>query len=483
MPLNLAIHKATITDDGGTITASQANINGIHDEDQSTNVLQIATNNTFYLHYDLGAPYQLKQLRIYASIVGTVYWVVQCSNNDADWSTETVVDGSTYIYVDINDGYRYIRIRCDTTGQAAVTMREFVIDADATLMKYQTGAGDQIGNTTDAGEEKHDTTQYEILIDFENPAPNDGYLVAFRGVKQLVNEIPDFRIYILRDVGSSWQVVQVATGFTGEILTISTVVVIDPPLKFNAGDLLGFRIEGDSTKGKYRRASVPGASYYWYEPSGDPAVGDTLLKSTFYLRADYELRANSVTFADLGIGFNTIAIPDRYLTGNPGASTNPRVVNTGVIDGITPTLAFYPVVSSLSASINDSQATFTLNDASNFPQAAAGAEHGGEVLIGTEELSYTYFIGDEAQGVVRGIHGTSAAAHSQWDIVKDNTPYIEISVDDSTFKKPGDAGLPLSLGADITAGAYKTFYVRANPPYEYQDDKQIYSRIHVLWSV
>ena len=493
--MNLAIHKATITDDGGTVTATQANMNGIHDQDESTNVVEIATNNTLYLHYDLGAAYQIGQLRIYASTINTAYWLVQCSNNDADWTTESLATTGSCVYSDIDDGYRYLRIRCDTTGIAAISLREHVIDADATLMKYQAGSSSSaIGFGTDTGTwQPYGETPYGgwfVIVDTEHPATADGYLVALKYIKKGTMYGSYTYVYILRDLGTSWRVIDKSSYYLYYDPT-ARALVIDPPLKFKTGDIIAIQAMFSATDyPAWRGDAEAGKSFMYFSRETAYSVADEIAKSDYTTKVDWEFKAYSYSHADIPIGSGDdrrgslyIPIADRSLTGLAGDSTDPRVVNVDIVDGVNPEIDFYGVVSSLASGISDVDTSLTLHDASDFPQAAAGADYGGRVLIDTEKIDYTYISGNVMCGLTRGVDGSSAAAHSAWDIVKDITKWIEISVDDSTFKKPGDAGLPLSLGATIVAGANKTFYVRANVVYEYQDDKQIYSRIHVLWAV
>ena len=475
MAINLALFKATKTDGSGSITADTANLNGLHDKDQSTNVLEIAANQTFIIHYDMAENYQMKQCRIYASAVSTAYWTVEVSLNNSDWTSKTVASGGTYIYANINGGYRYVKITCDATGEAAINPREYEIDADATLMKYQAGTSDVIGSTTDSGSATS-LNVWNLIVDSENSAPSDGYLVAFKGYTTNY-----FYVYILRDIGSYWKVVQKHQYSAGGIWPPQwSDIIFDPPLKFEAGDIIA--VQSYSATSNFRRQSAAGKSYYYKYMGTAPSVGDSLEKSTFTEVSDYEMRLYSVSHGELVYGSTRIPIPDRYLTGSAGASTNPKIVNQDVL-GTTPWLDFYPVISSLSAEINSSQTTIAFHDAANFPQSAVGGTYGGRFQIQSEKVYYDYMSSDDAVGCLRGAGGTSPVGHCKWTIVEDISPYVEISKDNVNFYGPESATPPLALDSSIAAGGNKTFYLRSNLPFTYLEDKQIYSTISVLWGV
>jgi len=73
----------------------------------------------------------------------------------------------------------------------------------------------------------------------------------------------------------------------------------------------------------------------------------------------------------------------------------------------------------LSADINSSTTTVTLNDASQFPSSGTSF-----VLIGTEEISYTGISGNTLTGVTRGVRNTTAASHSAGATVTNTSKYV-----------------------------------------------------------
>ena len=73
----------------------------------------------------------------------------------------------------------------------------------------------------------------------------------------------------------------------------------------------------------------------------------------------------------------------------------------------------------LSADINSSTTTVTLNDASQFPSSGTSF-----VLIGTEEISYTGISGNTLTGVTRGVRNTTAASHSSGATVTNTSQYV-----------------------------------------------------------
>jgi len=73
----------------------------------------------------------------------------------------------------------------------------------------------------------------------------------------------------------------------------------------------------------------------------------------------------------------------------------------------------------LSADINASTTTVTLNDASQFPSSGTSF-----VLIGTEEISYTGISGNTLTGVTRGVRNTTAASHSAGATVTNTSQYV-----------------------------------------------------------
>jgi hypothetical protein len=73
----------------------------------------------------------------------------------------------------------------------------------------------------------------------------------------------------------------------------------------------------------------------------------------------------------------------------------------------------------LSADINSSTTTVTLNDASQFPSSGTSF-----VLIGTEEISYTGISGNTLTGVTRGVRNTTAASHSAGATVTNTSQYV-----------------------------------------------------------
>jgi len=485
MALNLAIHKATKTDGGGTTTYSAANINGIHDMDTATNVVEIPAEDDAVMHYDLGASYEILQVRIYASTVDVAYWTVEVSANDVDWAGSAVSAAGTYIYTNISNAYRYLKITCDTTGEDAVSVRELVIYADNTLMKFQCGSSDDIGHTTDEGSwGAMAAGDHYMLVDAANPAPSDGYLVACRWAGSSSGST-GYELFVLRDIGSGWKVIDNIV-FANNLNPNKAVTVLDPPLAFKAGDVLGAWMYVSSSGDYFRSRSNVGDSY-WYRrytyPGTAPNVGDILYEVDYTEEADTEICIWRDSYVDLPAnGANLIPIPERYLTGSAGDSTDPKVINLDV-EGATPELDFYPFVSSLDGDINDSVTTISLHDASDLPQGGVGFSYGGRVLIGSEEIDYIYITGNDLMSCTRGVNGTSVASHSDWDIVEDRMTFIEISVDDTNFYAPGDASLPLSLGATIPVSGEKTFYVRHNMPFNYAVDVIVNSYVHVLWSI
>ena len=73
----------------------------------------------------------------------------------------------------------------------------------------------------------------------------------------------------------------------------------------------------------------------------------------------------------------------------------------------------------LSADINSSTTTVTLNDTSQFPSSGTSF-----VLIGTEEISYTGISGNTLTGVTRGVRNTTAASHSAGATVTNTSQYV-----------------------------------------------------------
>jgi len=479
--VNLAVHKATITDGGGATTLTQPNLNGITDDDTATNVVEVPGEGVAIIHYDLGANYQMTDIYIFASIVDTAYWTVEVSLNDVDYAGKAVADGGTVITSAVDGAFRYIKITCDATGEAAVSLRENQIWADDTLMKYKIGTSGTIGTTTQHTQKADN--EYYILIGTAEPAVADGYVLAFKGPYAKDSYSNTLRVFIIRDIGNEWKIVDIVTGFTGGILR-TDYWILDPPLKFKAGDMMGLRIRTvvfASGCGYWERNT--GDGYYKFQTTDDVELDDLLTKSDFTLVSNKELSLASFSELDIPqLGFAGIAVPHRTLTGDPGDSTDPRVVNQDVA-GVNPEINFYPFVSSLDGDINDSVTTIAVHDATNFPQGGVGFSYGGRVLIGTEEIDYIYISSNDLLQCTRGVNGTTPASHSDWDIVKDIIPYVEVSVDNTNFYEPGNASLPLSLGATMGVGAEKTFYIRHNMPFNYAVNVIVNSYIHVLWTI
>lgn len=102
-----------------------------------------------------------------------------------------------------------------------------------------------------------------------------------------------------------------------------------------------------------------------------------------------------------------------------------------------PMLAFSVQNSYLGANINAAQTTIALLDASSYPIS-------GIITIGSERISYAGVSGNTLTGCIRGLNGTTAASHSQYDPVTLYTPnqvmFHEIGWDDRSNGVP----LPIS---------------------------------------
>lgn len=530
MALNLCTHKAVITDGGGTRTLTEEEIRGLHNIEPYSNIVTVSPGSSVILHYDLTAQYNLGRINIYVAEEDASPWTIQVSSDDATWTGETLSTDELWdqideewrysVYSDVDDAYRYVKLTCEVEAAGTTThLREVKIQADQTKMYFSCAPSDRIGSSINEGtyydHGSADPGRYRVRIDTENPAPADGYLYGIAGFEMGSTKPNSPVFYILREVENYLQVID-----TTGLLYFQTNAayfpsskdhwVCDPPLRFQAGDYIGIEMQIDSENYPcYYRAVSGGTHLVRTTDTSDPfdwSTG-TLLDKSDFVEADQELRLWATDSISIQYNpYNSIPIADRYLTGIPGDSNTAGVVNQGLV-GTSPEVGFYPYTTTLAANIDTTTDEIDLHwvkgfhtfyetgydsgqlsdidqtvwKGGKFPPAGAGSLIGGEVKIGDEKMTYTYISGKTLKGVTRGVRGTVAACHFTWDKVMDVSPYIEISLGDGNWYGPGDDGWPLSLGDDMVSS--KTFYVRANLPYEYQDDKEIKTEIYALWGI
>ena len=94
-----------------------------------------------------------------------------------------------------------------------------------------------------------------------------------------------------------------------------------------------------------------------------------------------------------------------------------------------PMLTFSVQNSYLNQAINSGDDTISLIDASTYPNE-------GTITIGAEEITYTEKLGNILTGCIRGVNGTTAASHAQYDPVTFNVPnqvmFHEVGWDDGS---------------------------------------------------
>ena len=109
---------------------------------------------------------------------------------------------------------------------------------------------------------------------------------------------------------------------------------------------------------------------------------------------------------------------------------------------------FTPAYSTLASSITDISTTITLTSGVSF---GGSADSGGKILIGTEQITYASISGAVLSGCVRGVNGTTAAAHTAGDPVGGYTVFVDDvgnGVQTNDFVTFSGAA---SLGGDVTA--------------------------------
>ena len=78
-----------------------------------------------------------------------------------------------------------------------------------------------------------------------------------------------------------------------------------------------------------------------------------------------------------------------------------------------------PQTTTLNGAINSSTTTIVLTSSTNFPSTGTN-----QILIGTEEISYTGISGNTLTGVTRGVRNTTAASHSDGATITNTSDYV-----------------------------------------------------------
>ena len=149
---------------------------------------------------------------------------------------------------------------------------------------------------------------------------------------------------------------------------------------------------------------------------------------------------------------------DEYI----GFGTNLKyyVFGGGVYNDITPLRAtsaagavtFAVGRTTLASSMNDAQTTITLTSATNFPVT------GGIIKIDSEIMSYSSVAGSSLTGVVRGISGTTAAAHSSAAAVSSATIVVTQTSNGVVVGDFVTFSGAVSLGGNMTAAILNQEY-------------------------
>ena len=109
---------------------------------------------------------------------------------------------------------------------------------------------------------------------------------------------------------------------------------------------------------------------------------------------------------------------------------------------------FTPAYSTLSANITSTATTITVVNGTSF---TGGLDSGGKILIGTEQITYASVVGNTLSNCVRGVNGTTAAAHTSGDPVGG----YSVTVTDATHGAQTNDFVTFSsaasLGGNITA--------------------------------
>ena len=154
-------------------------------------------------------------------------------------------------------------------------------------------------------------------------------------------------------------------------------------------------------------------------------------------------------------GYNLLALGSNlkyYIQNGPGGAffdITPIRLRTGPgapVPTASPT--FTPAFSTLSANITSFASVIPVVAGASF---GGTSEIGGKVLIGTEEITYGFISGNDLSGCVRGVNGTTAAAHTSGDAVGGYTVFVN---DVGNGVQTGDFvtfNAAASLGGDITA--------------------------------
>ena len=109
---------------------------------------------------------------------------------------------------------------------------------------------------------------------------------------------------------------------------------------------------------------------------------------------------------------------------------------------------FTPAYSTLSANITATATTITLVSGTSFP---GSTESGGKVLIGIEQITYASISGNTLSGCVRGVNGTTAAAHTSGDPVGGYSVKVTDAAHGGQTNDFVTFSAAASLGGNITA--------------------------------